>query len=131
MTPDLLLDSHVIMGALDGKGGYGKVTTRLLDSHRQVYFSPLSIAELVLKSSLKGAPSISPSFANVLIDLGFIELPLVSDAAADIIRFPALHRHDPFDKLLLAQAAHHDLLFITADRTLVGLDLDFVHDAYT
>ena len=130
MTPDLLLDSHVLLGVLYGNSKYGKNTRRLLASHRQLHFSPLSIAELRLKTSIKGAPYISPFLDTELTDLGLEELPLTSIAANDITRFPGLHHHDPFDRLLLAQAATHNLLFITADRTLTSLDLEFVHDAY-
>ena len=130
MTPDLLLDSHVLLGVLYGNSKYGKNTRRLLSSHRQLHFSPLSIAELRLKTSVKGAPYISPLLREDLTELGFTELPLTSRAANEITRFPGLHHHDPFDRLLLAQAATSNLLFITADRTLTGLDLEFVHDAY-
>ena len=130
MTPDLLLDSHVLLGVLYGNSKYGKNTRRLLSSHRQLHFSPLSIAELRLKTSVKGAPYISPLLQEDLAELGFTELPLTSTAANDITHFPALHHHGPFDRLLLAQAVTNDLLFITADRTLVNLDLEFVHDAY-
>jgi PIN domain nuclease of toxin-antitoxin system len=130
VTPDLLLDSHVVTGALYGNKRFGKTTRQLLASNRQLFFSPLSIAELTLKASLKKAPYLSPLLATELPALGFVELPLVSEAAEGITDFPALHHHDPFDRLLLAQARHHNLLFITADHTLLSLDLDFVHDAY-
>lgn len=130
MTPDLLLDSHVVIGALVGDKRFGKKTRQLIASSRQLFFSPLSIAELALKASLKKAPDLSPHLATDLLDLGLVELPLVSDAARGITGIPALHPHDPFDRLLLAQARHHNLLFITADRALVELELDFVHDAF-
>ena len=130
MTTGLLLDSHVLIGALHGKTPFGKKTVRLLTSQLTKYFSPLSIAELTLKHSLKGAPYLSPQLATDLIDLGFVEVPLTSQSAANITRYPALHHHDPFDRLLLAQAVNHDLLLITSDRRLVRLDLDTIHDAY-
>jgi PIN domain nuclease of toxin-antitoxin system len=130
VTPDLLLDSHVLLGVLYGNSKYGKNTRRLLSSYRQLHFSPLSIAELRLKTSVKGAPYISPLLQGELTEMGFKELPLTSSAANDITRFPELHHHDPFDRLLLAQAATNNLLFITADKTLITLGLEFVHDAY-
>jgi PIN domain nuclease of toxin-antitoxin system len=38
-------------------------------------------------------------------------------------------RHDPFDRLLVAQAACAGLRLLTADQVLLGLDRDFIIDA--
>ena len=130
MTPAVLLDTHILLGALFGRAPYGKSTVRLLRSDRSLYFSSLSIAELTLKASLKKAPFLPPDLAAQLIGLGFVELTFDTRAAAEIDRFPILHHHDPFDRMLLAQAAVNDFLFVTSDQTLIDLDLPFVHPSH-
>lgn len=42
---------------------------------------------------------------------------------------PDLARHDPFDRMLLSQARHEDLLLLTSDRQLLELGIDRVIDA--
>lgn len=130
MTPGVLLDTHILLGVLAGKGHLGPATHRLLGKPEPIYFSPLSVAELRLKDSVRGTRLVSDTFADDLLGIGLEELALVSQAAADIARFPGLHHHDPFDRLLVAQAACHGLTLITADLAIQGLDLPFVHPAH-
>jgi PIN domain nuclease of toxin-antitoxin system len=54
----------------------------------------------------------------------------LTNAHADAMRtFPELVRHDPFDRLLVAQAYASDMDFLTADRALLNLGHDFIVDA--
>jgi PIN domain nuclease of toxin-antitoxin system len=129
MTRGILLDTHVLVAHVNGQDIFGKATKHLIRTPHP-FFSPLSIAEMRLKESLKKQQYLAKDITQGLQQLGYKELPLVSTAAEGITGFPALHHHDPFDRLLLAQAQHRNLLFITADKALLSLDLDFVHDAY-
>jgi PIN domain nuclease of toxin-antitoxin system len=131
MSRGILLDTHILVALVNDREIFGKTAKHLLRSPERLFYSPLSIAEMRLKEAVKKQSFLADDLVDGLVHLGYRELQLTSRAANDITRFPALHHHDPFDKLLLAQASHHDLLFITADRALTGLDLDFVHDAYT
>nr|WP_285594613.1 PIN domain-containing protein [Actinomycetospora sp. NBRC 106378] len=57
-------------------------------------------------------------------------LPVSAEQAEGVRTLPAaLRRHDPFDRLLVAQARALGLTLLTADRVLLGLDLPFVVDA--
>jgi PIN domain nuclease of toxin-antitoxin system len=129
MTRGVLLDTHVLIAHVNNKDIFGRATKHLLRTPHP-FFSPLSIAEMRLKESVKKQKYLAEDITPGLRQLGYRELPLVSKAAEGITGFPPLHHHDPFDRLLLAQAKHHNLLFITADQILLRLDLEFVHDAY-
>ena len=129
MTTGILLDTHVLIAHVNDKNIFGKTTQHLLRSTHKLFYSSLSIAEMRLKEEVKRKSFLAEDLVDGLEHLGYKELPLTSTAANDITRFPALHHHDPFDRLLLAQAVTNNLLFITADRTLTSLDLEFVHDA--
>jgi PIN domain nuclease of toxin-antitoxin system len=60
-----------------------------------------------------------------LLEQGFLELPIQVSHVLAVQHLPWVHR-DPFDRLLVAQAAQERLSLITADRTLLGYG-DRVH----
>lgn len=60
---------------------------------------------------------------------GCVQLEHSFLAADCTTKFPELVRHDPFDRMLLAQALSEGLAFMTADQTLLDLGLDYVVDA--
>ena len=130
MTTGILLDTHVLVARVNDKNIFGKTTQHILRSTHKLFYSPLSVAEMRLKEEVKRKSFLADDLVDGLEHLGYKELPLTSTATNDITRFPVLHHHDPFDRLLLGQAKNSNLLFITADRTLTSLDLEFVHDAY-
>jgi PIN domain nuclease of toxin-antitoxin system len=68
-------------------------------------------------------------FPNVFSDAGLRELPFTSDHAVAMLRFPALVRHDPFDRMILAQASAERMTLLTADATLLALGERWVQDA--
>ena len=63
--------------------------------------------------------------ADAIEQSGFIELPVHAKHAARVGKLPA-HHHDPFDRILIAQAMSEPLLLLTADRTLAQYG-DLVH----
>jgi len=56
-------------------------------------------------------------------------LSITAEHAENLREFPELAKHDPFDRLLVAQASHAGLQLLTADRVLLGLDHDFIVNA--
>lgn len=51
-----------------------------------------------------------------------------ADVALAVAQLP-LHHRDPFDRLLVAQAAASGLTLVTADRRLAGYDIPIVDAA--
>ncbi len=126
--PGVLLDTQVLLWCLTGSSLLGDRTRSLIDAEGPLYFSAVSIAEVSLKTSL-GKLTTPPDLTERLGALGFWELPLSARAAKDIARYPALYRHDPFDRLLLAQASERSLWFETADERILNLGIPEVRDA--
>ena len=60
---------------------------------------------------------------------GLALLSITAEHAEATRDFPELARHDPFDRLLVAQASRAGLRLLTADQTLLGLGRDFITDA--
>jgi PIN domain nuclease of toxin-antitoxin system len=90
------------------------------DPSREVFLSPVSVWEIVVKHALGKLPL--PEAPDSLVprlrtDHGIKELPLTEGAVLQLPRLPPLHR-DPFDRMLLCQAIQHGLTMITPDEEL-------------
>lgn len=125
-----LLDTHVLLwGAFDSKR-LGPRTRNILTNASGVHFTSISVAEINLKSRLK-----LEVHAKQIIDLavqeGLEELGFSSVHAEQIPRFGSLTKHDPFDRLILAQAAAEGMTLLTADETLLELGFGWLLDART
>ena len=69
-----------------------------------MYFSAISIAEITIKSML-GKLSVPEDIEQQLVASGLNEMPVTSAHAGALRALPVLVRHDPFDRLLVAQSA--------------------------
>ena len=123
-----LLDTHVLLWASLAPDKLGKNTLHILRRHPDVYYSSVSTFELTLKESL-GRLNIDQSYFRRLEESGFRDLPFDSSHARAVARFGFLAGHDPFDQMIIAQAASEQATLITADSKLLNLGLPWLHDA--
>jgi len=124
----LLLDSQVLLWVLADSPPLGSKARDTISMADGVYVSAATVWELTIKSML-GKLSIPPDLTPLLRQQGFIPLSVTAEHAEALRDFPELTRHDPFDRLLVAQAQRSGLRLVTADRVLRKLDLGFVIDA--
>ena len=109
----LLLDTHVVLWwRLD--------STRLRRAVRQqiataeiVWVSAASGWEIAIKQSL-GKLTLADSFRWMVEDSDFDELPVTLRHAEQVAALPA-HHADPFDRMLVAQAAVEGATIVTHD----------------
>ena len=128
MSSQILLDTHVAVWVAGSPGRLGPKTKKLIQTTIDVSVSSISIAELNMKSMLgaiKIPANLSEQFENANIQVS----DFTSDAADEILRFGSLAKHDPFDRLILAQASANGAKLVTADRALLSLGLNFIIDA--
>ena len=112
---DLLLDSHALLWALSAPGRLSvRAAEAIRDPGRAVFFSPASVWELEIKMA-RGKLSLPVDWTEALSQTGFLELPVTSVHAVAAARLP-WHHHDPFDRMLIAQAQVHELHLVTRDR---------------
>jgi len=124
----LLLDTQVVLWLLDDNPRLGPLArTRIADA-TAVHVSAATVWELTIKSML-GKVTVPDGLVGLLKEQGFELLPIKAEDAEAIREFPAIARHDPFDRVLVAQADRAGLTLLTADRILLGLGHDFVVDA--
>lgn len=69
--------------------------------------------------------------AKRLGDFGCTLLNIIAEHAEAVRHLPELIRHDPFDRLLVAQASCAGLRSLTPERVLLDLRRDFVVGAST
>ena len=83
--------------------------------------SVVSIWEVAIKASLKRPDfQVNPEELRFgLLQEGFQELAIQSEHVLAVAHLPLIHR-DPFDRLLVAQAAREGLRLLTSDRTLAS-----------
>lgn len=113
----LLLDTHVLLWAAGEPDRLTDQARSLLeDPANQLYFSPVSLWEVAIKSGLGRADfQVDPgSMRRGLIDNGYEELPISGQHAVHIATLPPIHR-DPFDRMLVAQAQVEGITLLTVD----------------
>jgi len=124
----LVLDTQAVLWTLDGSRRLGPLARRRIAESAAVHVSAATIFEVTIKSML-GKIKVPADIAELLRVRGLINLPITNDDAHAVSEFPELVRHDPFDRLLVAQAFRTGMDLLTADRVLLGLGRDFIVDA--
>lgn len=119
----LLLDTHIYLWwLLDSPRIPERAAEVIARPSTIVCVSAASIWEASIKSSLgrldlDGIDLIAEVAAN-----GFFELAVSGAHGWSAGRLPLLHR-DPFDRVLVAQAQHEQLILVTDDEVLAGYDV--------
>ena len=114
---NLLLDTHLLLWtALRTRRVPGQARLLIDDPENQLFFSVVNIWEIAIKRGLgRDDFSVEPALLRRgLLDNDFRELTIVSDHAVASGLLPLIHR-DPFDRLLIAQAAVEGMTLLTAD----------------
>lgn len=124
----LLLDSHIVLWLGDRSAQLGPGARRLITEQGPAFVSAITHVEFSIKSMI-GKLGTPEDFGGVLRARGLEPLPFTEEHARTMERFRELVGHDPFDRMLLAQAYAERIDFLTADRTLLALDRDWIVDA--
>ncbi|MGH3345753.1 MAG: type II toxin-antitoxin system VapC family toxin [Nocardioides sp.] len=126
----ILLDTHVALWLMAAPDRIGpEARARITDAPR-VFFSAVTVVETSIKRMI-GRLDVPADLGQVLRDQGLTPLPLTDEHAVALERFPELARHDPFDRLLLAQALVERCQLLTGDDRLLTLGHSWVIDAQT
>jgi len=112
-----LLDTHILIWAANDS--LPRAAKDFFSEENELYFSPVSIWEIVIKRSLNREDfKIDPhEFYNGLKSAGYIEMPVSARHALTIEALPEHHK-DPFDRMLLSQAISEKIDLVTSDKRL-------------
>jgi PIN domain nuclease of toxin-antitoxin system len=113
----LLLDTHLLLWAAGQPKKLPAAARKLIANPRNsLCFSAASLWEIAIKNALgrddfQADPGV---LRRGLLESGYEELPITGDHAMAVAVLPALHG-DPFDRMLVAQAAVEGMTLVTAD----------------
>jgi PIN domain nuclease of toxin-antitoxin system len=115
----LLLDTNVLIWWLENSNRLPLHAQTRITNAAEVFVSSASIWELAIKI---GAGKLRINLTVVLSEIArhqFQHLPISYQHATQVLQLPAIH-HDPFDRILVAQAVSESLKLLTADRLLAS-----------
>lgn len=111
----LLLDTAVLIYAVESPERLSKrAVTALKNQENVLEISPVSLAEIAIKSALRKL-SVSAAIARQAIqELDIRVLPYTAEHAYRLFDLP-LHHGDPFDRQIIAQALSENIPVVTSD----------------
>jgi PIN domain nuclease of toxin-antitoxin system len=111
----LLLDTAVLIYAVESPERLSKrAVTALQNQENVLEISPVSLAEIAIKSALRKL-SVSAAIARQAIqELDIRVLPYTAEHAYRLFDLP-LHHGDPFDRQIIAQALSENIPVVTSD----------------
>jgi PIN domain nuclease of toxin-antitoxin system len=117
----LLLDTQVMLWWLLDNPRLGPETRQLLAAHPAVV-SVASIWEVAIKHRLGKLAVAADVFRDQSLAAGAALLPVLDGHVIETGQLPLLH-HDPFDRLLIAQARVEGLMVVSSDGHWPGYDV--------
>lgn len=124
MTP-LLLDTHVVLWLVDDSPRLGPETRAALElADGPLLASVASVWETTIKRSL-GRLAVPDSLWDDVVRSG-VDLIVITRPDVEAVAALPLHHHDPFDRLLIAQARERGATFVTADRRAADYAVDVI-----
>jgi PIN domain nuclease of toxin-antitoxin system len=121
----LLLDTHAALWFLSGDDRLGENARRhLSDDTNRVLLSAVVVWEVAVKRSL-GRLELPDEYLSLLLDAGVQGLSVSVEHAAAVEHLPQHHR-DPFDRMLVAQAAIEGAALVSRDDALRPYDVTLI-----
>ncbi len=113
----ILLDTHLLLWSSIDPERLSRAADEMIAAVTNTpIFSIVSIWEVAIKRRLNRPDfDVDPRrFRDALLANGYEELPITAEHTFATALLPLLHR-DPFDRMLVAQAASEGVLLLTAD----------------
>lgn len=114
----LLLDTHIFLWFISGDNKLRQDMRKAIeDAANEVYLSPISIWEAMVKYQLGKLPLPQPPEIYLPLQRqkhSIASLPLDELSVIQLAKLPPIHR-DPFDRMLICQAIQHNLNVLTVD----------------
>lgn len=110
----IIIDTHIFLWALSDPKRLSPAQKSLLESTANIiYVSSISIAEIMIKSSL-GKLDFDGNPLEAAEQSGFEFLSFSAAAALALGELP-YHHKDPFDRMIIAQSIESDYVIMTDD----------------
>lgn len=118
---DYLLDTQYLIWFQDDSSHIPtSVLEKITNINNRIYFSQISLFEIVIKQQIGKLPGFSATIEDVYneaIKEQFTFLPITNNHIQNYRSIPLFPEHrDPFDRLLIATAHAEQLTLITSDK---------------
>ncbi len=118
----LLIDTHAALWLLADDERFSRRADELItDTSNEVLLSAAVVWEVAIKQSL-GKLDAPEGFAGLLLEGGAVGLAIGIEHANAVHSLPWHHR-DPFDRMLVAQAALEGAVILSNDERLQSYDI--------
>lgn len=109
-----LLDTHIFVWWMKQEKRLKKeIAAVLKNPENQIFLSVASVLEIVIKKKI-GKLKVPQNWKEDLRESSFLLLPITFENAFQLESLPLFH-HDPFDRMLIAQAQSEGSTLITGD----------------
>jgi PIN domain nuclease of toxin-antitoxin system len=123
----LLLDTHVLLWWLDNNPRLSVYArTVIADSDNQVFVSAVSGWEISIKRAI-GKLAAPEDLLGAIAANNFESLAIKMEHTLPLGDLP-LHHHDPFDRMLIAQALYEDLILLSGDKKIALYEVPRIED---
>ena len=126
----LLLDTHALIWAVAAPERLGTDARRAITAEgAEVFASHVSLWEMAIKRRLGKLSELDGSaidwFETFVPKSQMRPLPIAANHLGAVELLPMSH-HDPFDRLLVAQARHERLTIVTRDELIALYDVEVI-----
>lgn len=109
-----LLDTYIFVWWMKQEKRLKKeIAAVLKNPENQIFLSVVSVLEIVIKKKI-GKLKVPQNWKEDLRESSFLLLPITCENAFQLESLPHFH-HDPFDRMLIAQAQSEGATLITGD----------------
>lgn len=117
-----LLDTHIFIWWMKQEKRLKKEIVMILKNpENQIFLSVASVLEIVIKKKI-GKLKVPQDWKEDLRESSFLLLPISLENAFQLESVPLFH-HDPFDRMLIAQAQSEAVTLITGDEKIWKYDV--------
>ena len=116
----ILLDTNAALWLVADDPRLGPQARKALTRASRCLWSAVSSVEIQIKVTI-GKLHVPDDLRRRFEEAGVVESPLLHGHAEAMARSPELRRHDPFDRMLVAQALTEGFVLLTSDEVLLEL----------
>ncbi len=116
-----LIDTHVLLWALNGDQRLSASHAKLLDDPSVKFVSAATLWEIAIKART-GKLMVPDGIVGILRKASVGVLDVTAEHALHTLNLP-LHHRDPFDRLLVAQAQIEELILMSDDQAIALYDV--------
>lgn len=116
---NILCDTHILIWAMIDSKKLTKEARSIIENAHLIYLSSASLWEISIKVALGKMELDLTEVISFLEEMNIRPLPITWKHSIQVEHLP-FHHHDPFDRMLIAQAMMESLVLLTHDKQLAS-----------